>query len=473
MLTREDDVDAHALRRQGWTISAIARHLDRDRKTIRAYLTGGRVAGQRASSRPDPLAPLLVYLRQRLRDDPHVWASALFDEAVKLGFDRSYPTFTRGLRANGLRPHCEPCHTSRGRDHAVIEHPSGEEVQWDWVELPDPPQHWQLAGHAHLLVGALPASGKWRGLLCDAEDHAHLVEGLHAVSLRLGGLPTQWRFDRMATVINPDSGRITASFAAVAKHYGVTVKPCPPRHGNRKGVVEKANHSAAQRWWRTLPDASTVAAAQASLDSFCARVGDTRVRKRDGEPTTVGALALLEPLSALPRAFPATVRVTRKVSAQALVNFRGNTYSVPPGLAGSQVTVTHRLGSLVLDITSGAHGTAAAGAGPAGSALPVVLARHVRAPDGAGASVRDSGHVTALETAVLTQFSTVRPCASKVRRPPSPAALAEAERLRHSHSVSGGGGGRGGTAAEREVVVDLAVWAAAAADPARTGRGAR
>ena len=47
MLTREEDIDAHALRRQGWTISAIARHLGRDRKTIRAYLDGGRVAGMR------------------------------------------------------------------------------------------------------------------------------------------------------------------------------------------------------------------------------------------------------------------------------------------------------------------------------------------------------------------------------------------------------------------------------------------
>ena len=27
MLTQEDDVDAHALRKRGWTISAIARHL--------------------------------------------------------------------------------------------------------------------------------------------------------------------------------------------------------------------------------------------------------------------------------------------------------------------------------------------------------------------------------------------------------------------------------------------------------------
>jgi len=31
-------VEAQALRAQGWSISAIARHLGRDRKTIRRYL---------------------------------------------------------------------------------------------------------------------------------------------------------------------------------------------------------------------------------------------------------------------------------------------------------------------------------------------------------------------------------------------------------------------------------------------------
>jgi transposase len=259
MLTREEDVDAHALRRQGWTISAIARHLGHDRKTIRAYLTGGRVAGQRASTAEDPLGPFVSYLRQRLLDDPHVWATVLFDEVVALGFDRSYPSFTRGLRTHRLRPHCEPCRASRGRDHAVIEHPPGEEVQWDWLELPDAPEHWGVGTTAHLLVGCLPSSGRWRAVLAESEDQAHLVESLHAVSARLGGLPKRWRFDRMATVCHPASGRLTASFATVAKHYAVHVDICPSRHGNRKGSVEKSNHSAAQRWWRTLPDELSVA----------------------------------------------------------------------------------------------------------------------------------------------------------------------------------------------------------------------
>jgi predicted transcriptional regulator len=57
MITREEDIDAHALRRQGWTISAIARHLGRDRKTIRAYLRGDRQPGARARPAADPFGP--------------------------------------------------------------------------------------------------------------------------------------------------------------------------------------------------------------------------------------------------------------------------------------------------------------------------------------------------------------------------------------------------------------------------------
>ncbi|MGH2557409.1 MAG: helix-turn-helix domain-containing protein, partial [Actinomycetota bacterium] len=45
MLTWEEEVEAAALRNRGWSISAIARHLKRDRKTIRAYLNGERQPG--------------------------------------------------------------------------------------------------------------------------------------------------------------------------------------------------------------------------------------------------------------------------------------------------------------------------------------------------------------------------------------------------------------------------------------------
>jgi len=57
-------------------------------------------------------------------------------------------------------------------------------------------------------------------------DQPHLIEGLDRVTRALGGLTAARRSGRMATVVHPESGRVTASFAAVAKHYGVQVRPC-------------------------------------------------------------------------------------------------------------------------------------------------------------------------------------------------------------------------------------------------------
>src|SRR5690606_41605636 len=109
MLTREEDIDAHALRRQGWTISAIARHLGRDRKTIRAYLNNERVAGVRKPAGEDRFEPFVDYVRARQAEDPHPWAVPLFDEVVALVYAQSYPTLTRQIGTRHLRPHCEPC----------------------------------------------------------------------------------------------------------------------------------------------------------------------------------------------------------------------------------------------------------------------------------------------------------------------------------------------------------------------------
>ena len=90
------------------------------------------------------------------------------------------------------------------------------------------------------------------------------------------------------------------------------------------------------------------------------------------------------PLPPVP--FPAVIEDARVVSAQALVAWHGNCYSVPPGHGGQRVMVRRQLGAVRLDVVTAA-GT--------------VLARHRRGPDHAGAVVRDEGHVTALEKKVL------------------------------------------------------------------------
>ena len=133
-------------------------------------------------------------------------------------------------------------------------------------------------------------------------------------------------------------------FAGVAKHGSRAV--CPPRRGNRKGVVEKNNHTAAQRWWRTLPDDVTPEQAQADLDRFCSARADTRMRATPEGRCTVAAVAETEPLQPVPAApYPVIVAEERTASRQALVAYRGNRYSVPPELAMATVTGTVNLRS--------------------------------------------------------------------------------------------------------------------------------
>ena len=92
MLSEEDDVDIHALRRQGMTISEIARRTHHDRKTIRAYLNGDRVPGRRARAALDSFDAFVDYAAARLIEDPHLWAMTLLDELRPLGYEGSYPT---------------------------------------------------------------------------------------------------------------------------------------------------------------------------------------------------------------------------------------------------------------------------------------------------------------------------------------------------------------------------------------------
>ena len=122
------------------------------------------------------------------------------------------------------------------------------------------------------------------------------------------------------------------------------------------------------------------------------------------------------------------------MSAQALVSFRGNRYSVPPELANGPVTVSHRLGSPVLAFVTDRG---------------VTVALHHRAADGTGATIRSEHHVTALNKAALAAFTTAGPHRRKERIPPGPAALSAAEALR-------------GNTTDAETVVDLSVYAAAA-----------
>jgi hypothetical protein len=234
----------------------------------------------------------------------------------------------------------------------------------------------------------------------------------------------------------------------VAKHYSVAVAVCPPRRGNRKGVVEKTNHTAAQRWWRTLPDDVTVEQAQADLDRFASVRGDTRMRATPEGRCTVAALADTEPLHPVPTApYPVIVTEERTASRQALVGYRGNRYSVPPELAAARVVVTRPVGGAFIDIATTAG---------------IVVARHKLLADGLGATVRDAGHVIALDAAAMAAASTGRGHRRKQRIPPGPEARAAAAELRRRLAAADGSVIASQITTIASTVIDLSAYERAA-----------
>ena len=204
------------------------------------------------------------------------------------------------------------------------------------------PPAWGWGKTAHLLVGSLAHSGPVAGRPVG-------VDGPAAPGRRAGpGQPRPGR-GHPVVAVRPDGHRLPSRHRQgdrVVRRRREALRRvrsaiCPPRSGNRKGVVEKINHTAAQRWWRTLADDLTVEQAQADLSTGSPPIrGDTRLRPTaDGKATRGHRRGGRAVAARSPRTpYPVIITETRTVSRQALVAYRGNRYSVPPELAGGHVT---------------------------------------------------------------------------------------------------------------------------------------
>ncbi|WP_280721289.1 IS21 family transposase [Kitasatospora sp. MAA4] len=379
---------------------------------MRAYLFGERSPGIRIIP-PDGFLRFLPYCRQRLADDPHLLATVLFGEIVDLGYPSGYSTFTRALRKHHARPPCEECEGAGPAGSSPITARRSEEaVRFDWLKLPEPPAGWGCGSHAHLLLGSLTRSGRWRGVLAENEDLPHLVEAMERVMRRLGGTAECWRLGRTPAVYNPASDRMTSAFRQVARYYGARAELLPG-DGRRPPACERAVR-AARSWWSTMADDTRLDGAQESLDRLAAGL-DPEARA-DDNALAGDQISRTEPLRELPATpFPIWVCDRRTVTAQGVVPFRGNLYVVPHHLAGAVLEVRRRLDQPYLSIAT------VAGA---------VVARYPLAQPGAGLTVVErSGVAVVLERCPTTARADAPPCRRMTPRPPSEKALAEAGAL--------------------------------------------
>src|SRR4051794_8024700 len=139
------------LHRQGLKVSAIARQLGIDRKTVAKYIARGLEPPAYGPRPPRSRAtdPFVPYLRERLSAYPGLTAVRLWRELKERGFTGAYTAVKRGVAM--IRPPPPP--PIEGR----FETPPGEQAQVDLarfeVAFTDEP-----GGQAHC-VAVLPSAG--------------------------------------------------------------------------------------------------------------------------------------------------------------------------------------------------------------------------------------------------------------------------------------------------------------------------
>jgi transposase len=317
------------LHRQGVTVSAIARRVGLDRKTVRRYIARGLeppVYGPR-KPRTTQLQQFERYLRERIAAFPQLTGRRLHRELRDLGYTGGYTILTEFLR--DIRPAAGPAFEVR------FETPPGRQAQLDFAHFrtvfTDEPGGERIIWLFSLVLGH--SRMLWGGFVLH-QDLPTLLRCQAAAFEALGGVPEQVLYDRMRTVFNredPDSGHIVfnRTLLEFARHYGYLPKACRPYRAKTKGKVERPFRYIREdfflgRSFRDLEDLNR------QFRQWLDQVANVRVHattRRVVAEHFAEERPKLQPLPAGP--FQAVLRLERRISRDGMVSVGGNFYSVP------------------------------------------------------------------------------------------------------------------------------------------------
>lgn len=334
----------HERRSRGLSISAIARELELDRKTVRTCL---RQASWQPYSR-SAVATLLDPHREWLAGRaPEVGFSAriLWQELrAQHGFTGSYVIVRRAVAP--LRLEASVASLTQRR----FETGPGEQAQCDWGQVTV-----RLAGvrtEIHVFVMTLGYSRRGFAMGFLGERMPDLLAAHEAAFAHFGGRCEFLLYDRMRTVVLGTSAggpRLNTTFANFASHWGFTPRLCQPYRAQTKGKVESGvkyvkRNFVPGREFRDLEDFN------AQLAAWQSEVADVRIHgtthQRPIDRFAEEARALV-PTTGHPSFLAACVR-DRIVAEDWLVSIDANRYSVPYALIGKTVQVVRQGGSWVI-----------------------------------------------------------------------------------------------------------------------------
>jgi transposase len=317
------------LHRQGVAVSAIARRVGLDRKTVRRYIARGLEPPAYGPRKPRTTQLLRFerYLRERVAAFPQLTGRRLHRELRDLGYTGGYTILTEFLRE--IRPAAAPKFEVR------FETPPGRQAQVDFAHFrtvfTDEPgaEHvvWLFSfvlGHSRLLWGRFVLHQDLQTLL---RCHAAAFEAL-------GGVPEQILYDRMRTVFSredPEAGHIVynRTLLEFARHYGYLPRACKPYRAKTKGKVERPFRYIREdfflgRSFRNLDDLNM------QFRQWLNQVANVRVHATTRRVVAEHFAEERPTLQRLPAGpFQAVLRLERRITRDGMVSVDGNLYSVP------------------------------------------------------------------------------------------------------------------------------------------------
>jgi transposase len=350
MLRGEGRFVIHDLYRKGVSISEIARRTGHDRKTIRSVLQQPVVPVPKpARPRPRKIDPFIPYLEQRIADGV-LNARKLCRELQA----RGYPG-----RETQVRLFLKPYRQARQAAATVrFETPPGQQAQVDWGHF-GVIDHYGKRRPLYAFVMALGFSrAMYLEFTVSADSAWFLRCHLHAFHY-FGGTPREVLHDNLKTAVvaRGMDGTIHwhPPYLDFARYYGFTPRACQPYRAQTKGKVESGIRYVRGNFWvgLTFVDLADLnAQARVWLDT----VANVRVHGTTGIPpfARLAEEALL-PLVDKPD-YDTSLVGYRWSSADCLVSYDGNYYSVPAAAARQRLLVRETEGGeLIVATVEGAE----------------------------------------------------------------------------------------------------------------------
>ena len=316
------------LHRQGLSVSAIARQIGVDRKTVRAYIAKGLEPPAYKKRPPNEgmVAPFEPYLRDPLTAYPGLTARRLFRELKERGFAGGYSVVRDRVR--DLRP-------AGGAGYEVrFETPPGEQAQVDFarfeVEFTDEPGVRRIVWLFSMVLGYSRLI--WARFVVHQDLQS--VLRCHIAALEaIGGAPRTILYDRMKTAVIGEDGDglvvYNRALVDLARHYGFQPRACRPYRAKTKGKVERPFRYIREDFFlggvfRNLEDLND------QLRYWLETVANPRVHATTQRVVNEAFAEEQASLLALPRSpYRSVLRLERRASHEGMVSVGGNLYSVP------------------------------------------------------------------------------------------------------------------------------------------------